>query len=131
VHENSSTGAAGTIALSVTLRNTGAACTLRGFAGLQLRNARGPLPTTVVRGGPLAFLKRVVRTVTLARGGRATILLAYNHIPSGTTPCPTATMLRVRPPGSGGWLNLRLRLDPCRRGRIYETPVLPGVIRAP
>jgi hypothetical protein len=129
--EHQSSGAAGTIAESITLTNTGRQCRLRGYADLELRNARGALPTTVVRGGPLAFLNRAVRPVVLARGGKATLLLAYSHVPAGPRPCPAATMLRIRPPQAKGWLTLRLRLDPCRRGRIYETPILPGVVPVP
>lgn len=125
-----SSGAAGTIAVSVTLTNAGAACTLRGYTGLRLRNAKGPLPTTVVRGG-LAFLQKAVRTITLRPGGKASILIAYSHVPSGSSPCPTATRLLIRPPGSTGWVPLSLRLDPCRGGRIYESPVLARTVHVP
>jgi uncharacterized protein DUF4232 len=125
-HVLGSNGAAGTIGVSITLTNTAAACTLKGYAGLRLRNAKGPLPTTVVHGG-LAFLRRPQRLVTLARGGKASVLIAYNHVPSGNGPCPTATRLLVKPPGAAGWVAVALRLDPCRRGTVYESPVLAGV----
>ncbi len=125
-----STGAAGTIAVSITLKNVGSACTLHGYAGLQLRNAGGPLPTTVIHGG-LSVLMLTPHTVHLAHNGKATLLIAYNHVPSGTTPCPTATRLLIRPPGASGQAHLALRLDPCRHGRIYEAPILAGLHHAP
>ncbi len=124
-----STGAVGTIAVSITLTNAGAACTLHGYAGLQLRDARGALATTVVH-GVLGFLIKTPRTVRLAAGGKATLLIAYNHVPSGTKPCPMATKLLIRPPGGSGWVGLSLRLDPCRNGTILEAPILAGLQHA-
>lgn len=123
VHDSS--GAAGTIAVSITLTNRGPACTLRGYAGLQLRNAGGPLPTTVVHGG-LAFLKKTPKLVHLAYGGKATLLIAYNDVPSGSGPCRKATRLLIRPPGASAGISLGLTLLACR-GRIYEAPILAGV----
>lgn len=123
-------GAVGTIVVSITLTNTGRACTLRGYAGLRLQSATGPLPTTVVHGGHPA-VEAAPKLVRLAKGARATILIAYNHVPSGDTPCPTATKLLIAPPAASGSLTLALQLNPCRRGTIWESPVLSGVRHAP
>ena len=128
--EYESNGAVGTVVVSITLTNKGAPCTLRGYAGLRLARASGPLPTTVVHGGHSA-VSQPVRLVSLARGGRATILIAYSHVPTGTEKCPTATKLLVRPPGASGWVNVAVGLDPCGRGTIRESPILSGVRHAP
>ena len=124
-----SSGAAGTIALSVTLRNAGAACALRGYAGLQLRTAYRALPTRVLHGG-LAFLNGTPRLVRLARSAKASVLIAYEDVPVGNeTTCPTATRLAARPPGQTGWLTIRATLDACGHGTLRESPVLAGVRR--
>src|SRR5207253_2015509 len=84
-----SNGAAGTILLSVVLRNAGGTCTLRGYPGLRLIGPMGPLPTRVEHGG-LAVLRRPVRTIRLTHGQRATVLIAYNDVPVGSERrCPT------------------------------------------
>jgi hypothetical protein len=121
-----SSGAAGTIALSVTLRNTGAACALRGYAGLQLRTAYRALPTRVLHGG-LAFLNSTPKPVHLARSGKATILIAYSDVPVGSEMrCAVASRLAVRPPGQTGRLTVRATLAACGHGTLRESPVLAG-----
>jgi hypothetical protein len=119
-------GAAGTIAVAVTLKNIGgSACTLHGYASLRLANASGPLPTTVIH-GVLQPFKTTPKTVFLQPGRKATVLLAYNHVPSGSAPCPTTPTILLRPPGAAGWLTIPMMADACRH-RLYESPVLSGV----
>lgn len=126
-----STGAAGTIVVSVTLRNVGAACTLKGYAGLRLAAHAKLLPTRVARGG-LTPLDQKARTVVLGRGGRSTILLAYSDVATGSeTSCPRSTAILVRPPGQSRWLSVAVRATACNHGTLRESPVLAGVRHSP
>jgi hypothetical protein len=121
-------GAAGTIAVSIAVRNvSGRTCHLRGFPSLRLRDANGPLPTRVVHGG-LAILQRPVTTVVLAPGQRASLLVAYSDVPSGSETCRHATSLVLRLPESGGRLPLAFDASPCSHGRLFESPFLRGLV---
>jgi hypothetical protein len=122
-------GAAGTIAVSVAVRNISTqACTLRGFPRLKLLNAGGPLPTHVVHGG-LAILQRPVTTITLAPGKRASLLVAYSDVPSGSeTTCEHATKLVVILRHNRGHFSLPLNALACSHGRLFESPFLAGLV---
>jgi hypothetical protein len=120
-----STGATGTILVSITLRNVGPACSLQGYARLRLANAHGSLPTRVVHGG-LAVLNQGPNRIVLGRGRFASLLVAYNHLTVGSA-CPQSTRLLVRPPGQSGWLTVALRADACNHGRLQESPILAGI----
>ena len=125
-----SSGAAGTILFSVTLKNTGSTCTLKGYAGLKLYKGSTPLPTQVIHGG-LVPLNKPVKKVTLVHNGRATILIAYEDVPSGSqTSCPNGTALRIKPPGQSGTLTVKVKTTACGGGKLRESPVLPGVQHA-
>ncbi|HEY5160567.1 MAG TPA: DUF4232 domain-containing protein, partial [Gaiellaceae bacterium] len=65
-----SQGAAGTILFSVMLKNSGDACSLKGYPSLRLKGAHGLLRTHVDRGG-LAVLNSTPRRVKLKHLGRA------------------------------------------------------------
>ncbi len=120
-------GAAGTIVVSITLRNTGSACTLSGYPGLQLRSRARALPTRVQHGG-LSVLNRRPRLVRLARGGRATLLVAYNDVPVGNeTRCPTSVSLEILLPGA---VRVAFQADACNHGLLRESPFLAGVVHA-
>ncbi len=122
-----SSGAAGTILFSVTLRNTGAACALKGYTRLRLKRARVLLPTRVVHGG-LAVLNSTPKLVKLKHLGRASVLVSYGDVPVGNeSSCPHGTVLRLRPPGLRGWLAVRVSTYACARGTLHESPVLAGV----
>ena len=129
-HLLNSSGAAGTILLSVTLTNQGSTCTLKGYTRLQLMaGARRPLPTHVVHGG-LAILSQRPRTVVLRHGGVATVLIAYGDVPTGYEVCPTATEILVRVPADQTWLGVLARTTACNHGTLRESPVLAGRRRA-
>jgi hypothetical protein len=126
-----STGAAGTIVLSVTLTNGGAACTTRGFTGLQLVGATKALPTRVLHGGAPALSPRP-SLVRIAHGGSATVLVAYNDVPVGNEGrCAAATTLLVRPPGDIHWVNVVVSVRACNHGTLRESPVVAGRRHAP
>jgi hypothetical protein len=127
-----SSGAAGTIVLSVTLTNTGAYCSLDGYAHLRLMaNARTPLPTRVLHGG-LAILDQKPKRVLLAHGGAATIWIAYSDVPTGyETRCPTSPEILVAPPGDATWIAVLARTKACNRGTLRESPVMLGRRHAP
>jgi hypothetical protein len=118
-----SSGAAGTIALSLAFRNVSKkTCTVRGFPALKLVGA----PTRVQHGG-LAFLMLPVRTVTVAPGRYASLLLAYSDVPTGSeTRCPTTHALDVTPGG-----RVVVTIGACNRGLLRESPFVAGLRPAP
>jgi hypothetical protein len=125
-----SSGAAGTIMLSVTLRNRGQTCDLRGYSKLRLKGPAGFLPTRALHGG-LAPLDARPRLVRLAENGKASVLIAYGDVPTGNeTSCPKGTSLLLRPPGTSSWLSVRIVTYACNHGTLRESPVLAGVHHA-
>jgi hypothetical protein len=127
-----SSGAAGTITMSVQLRNvSGAACTTSGYPDLGLVRGRNSLPSRTKDGGSTSNLTRPVKKVTIPPGGYATVLVAYSDVPTGNeTTCPTATALLVQLPGAGKAIKVRARIAPCNRGLLYTSPVLAGRVPA-
>gem|GEM_PF-929730 len=125
-----SQGAAGTILFSVTLKNSGAACSLKGYPSLRLKGAHGLLRTHVDRGG-LAVLNSTPRRVKLKHLGRASVLVSYSDVPVGSeSSCPHGKALRLRPPGVSDWLTVRVSTYACTRGTLHESPVLAGIRHA-
>jgi hypothetical protein len=122
-----SSGAAGTIALAIRLRNvSNRACTMTGYPRLRILEGTTRLPTRVTRGG-LAFLERPVRRVRLAPGAVASVLVAYEDVPVGNeTSCPSGDALLVRPPGSVTAVRVRAATTACGRGHLWTSPVLAG-----
>lgn len=120
-----STGAAGTILVSVTLRNVGAECWMQGYAGLRLANRRVLLPTRVVHGG-LAPLDQAPRRAVVAHGRSASVLVAYNHLTVGAA-CLQSTRLLVQPPRQPGWVSVAVTADACNHGRLEESAILSGI----
>jgi hypothetical protein len=118
-----SEGAAGTISLALAFRNVSkSACTVRGYPALKLVGA----PTRVQHGG-LAFLMLPVRTVTIAPGRYASLLLAWSDVPTGTEKrCPTTHALDVTPGG-----RVRVTIGACNRGLLRESPFVGGLRAAP
>jgi hypothetical protein len=122
-----SNGAAGTILFSLTLRNSGTACTLKGYPYLRIKGAHGLLPTHVVHGG-IAVLNEKPKLVRIAHNGKASVLISYGDVPVGSeTTCPTGKAIRLRPPGASDWLTVKASTTACGRGTLHESPVLAGV----
>jgi hypothetical protein len=131
-HEFGSTGAMGTITLSITLRNVGATCSMKGYTALRLRDSAGLVSTRVTHGG-LAVLTATPKRVVLSSGKSATVLVAYSDVPRGSETCIDATALVVQPPGQTGWRTVSLPLpnaEVCNHGAVRESPILIGVVRA-
>jgi hypothetical protein len=121
-------GAAGTIELTVQLRNSAtAACVVEGYPGLQLVGADGTeLPTSVVRGGSFPFTAMAPTSVTLSPGASAFFNVAYSDVPSGTTPCQGAASLWVTPPDDVAHVVVASPLQACS-GTLTVSPVFaPG-----
>ncbi|HAM00642.1 MAG TPA: hypothetical protein DCQ30_00200 [Acidimicrobiaceae bacterium] len=93
-------GAAGTIEITVQLRNVGtASCTIEGYPGLQLVDAGGTeLRTSVIRGGSYRFTDLAAAPVTLPAQALAYVNVAYSDVPSGQGACEAAAALWVTPP---------------------------------
>lgn len=120
-------GAAGTILFSVTLRNSGAACTLKGYPSIRIKGAHRLLPTHVVHGG-LSVLNEKPKLVNIAHDGKASVLISYGDVPVGSeTSCPAGKAIRLRPPGASGWLTVKALTTACGHGTLHESPVLAGV----
>src|SRR2546430_16773340 len=72
-------------------------------------------PYTTLFRSPVLGQKPV--RVLLARGGAATVLVAYSDVPTGyETSCPESTALLVEPPGQAHWLTVAARAQACNRG---------------
>ena len=126
-----SQGAAGTILFSITLKNTGAACSLKGYPALKIKRADALLPTHVVHGGSLAMLNSTPSRVLMKHRGRASVLVSYGDVPVGSeTSCPRGDALRLRPPGAVDWLTVAVTTQACSRGTLHESPILAGVRHA-
>jgi hypothetical protein len=124
-----STGAAGTIAMTVSLTNTSSAtCGLDGYPGMQLLDAQGgDITTTVVRGQahfPWAGANQTPSLVALAPGGSATFALEYEDVPVGNeTVCPTSARAEVTPPNDYTSAAVTLAIAPCDNGTVHVSPV--------
>jgi hypothetical protein len=121
-----SSGAAGTIELTVSMTNaSGATCGLSGYPGLLLLAGSTPLPTSVQRGGGLSFENLPVTSVTLAPGAAAYFNLGYSDVPSGgESSCPAADHLEVTPPNDYDHATIPVTdLTACGGGTIHVSPV--------
>ncbi len=127
-----SEGATGHIEASFQLRNVSQkTCTLFGYPGAQMLDAKGSaLPTHVQRGGAFfANTRRRPREVRLVPGSSAGFVFGYSDNPEygggGPKPCPAATQLEVTPPNTYSQLVISLRgpsFAPCG-GVLIASPV--------
>ncbi len=121
-----SSGAAGTIELTVALRSSSATpCVLGGYPGLQLLGANGSsLPTSVVRKGSYSFTAMAPTTVNLTTGQSVDFNLGYSDVPTGgESSCPTASSMEVTPPNATDHLVVTATLAPCGGGTVVVSPV--------
>jgi hypothetical protein len=125
--EYNSNGAAGTILVAITFTNTGASCSIKGYARLQLMaGARRALPTHVTHGG-VPLITGKPKLVVLKHGGLATIVIAFSDVTVGNeTKCETATEVLVKTPGENTWIGVLAPISACGHGSLRESPVLAG-----
>jgi hypothetical protein len=119
-------GAAGTLEVTISLRNTtSATCTMNGFPGALLLGASGTaLPTTVVRAGIYSFTNFPSALVTLAGGALAYFNLGYSDVTTGSeTTCEMATQLEITPPNATTHGIVTASLAVCNRGTVTVSPV--------
>ena len=122
-----SEGAAGTLEVTVGLKNTSSSsCTLYGYPGGLLLDASGnALPTTVVRGGSYHFTSSMSpTTVSLAPGTSAFFNIGYTDVVTGSeTSCPSSASLEVTPPNDVNHLVVPAQLVVCNHGTLTFSPV--------
>ena len=121
-----SQGAAGTIELTISLRNaTAASCAFEGYPGMQLVDGAGTkLPTQVVPGGSLSFDDFPKAPVTIGPGQSAYFNVGYSDVPAGgETACPTSAALWVTPPDDVDHLVVPAQLMVCDSGKLTTSPV--------
>jgi hypothetical protein len=121
-----SSGAAGTVEVTVGLKSTSAVtCVLAGYPGLLLLGGGGSgLPTNVQRKGSYPFTAMAPATVTLAAGQSAYFNIGYSDVPTGgETNCPTSSALEVTPPNATDHLVIAAALAPCGGGTLVVSPV--------
>jgi len=119
--------AAGTVFMSIVLRNTGSACRLKGYPSLRIEGTEGPLPTHAIDGkGPTRRQSETPRRVSLAHLGLANMIVSYSDVPTGKGSCSATVAIGVRPPGTRSWLKADLKAGVCDRGILHTSPVLAG-----
>src|SRR5690242_673542 len=122
----SSNGAAGSVGLRFTFRNTSAtACHLFGFPGIRLVSHGRALPTTVIRGTSNVVPFEPENWVTLAPGGRASFFAGYTDVPTGGQKCPASAGANVWAPNDFRRIHVRFPAQACG-GRVTVSPVVPG-----
>ena len=122
---------AGNRVIVLSLQNVGAqACSLTGYPGLTLQDARGRDLTTVraeQRLGSYFRQGQAPASVNLTPQAKAYFDLAWNVVPhedQGETACPSVARLRVTAPGDTSAVNLAQAFTPCG-GRVQVSPVRP------
>lgn len=121
----------------LSLQNIGTqACSLTGYPGLTLQDARDRNLTTVRTEQNLGSYFRQGQAptpVNLAPQAKAYFDLAWNVVPhegQGERTCPSATRLRLTAPGDTSAVNLAKAFTPCG-GRVQVSPVRPVAEPAP
>ena len=117
-------GAAGTIAVTIRLTNTGsAACTLRGYPSFTLTGGGRTLPADLIHGNLGGPFDTPVTTVTLAPVDNGGFLVAYGDVPrNGATSCAQATRLALALPGGAATGTAMIMV--CG-GSLTVSPFLP------
>jgi hypothetical protein len=110
---------------------SGRTCTVYGYGGLQLATAsRQPVPT-IQRRDPT----HPPRLVRLAPGGKASTVLSWGAVPSGSEPVtglcePPPSLLLVIPPDETTQLVVPWRFGSvCQRGTITQWAYAAGIVQ--
>jgi hypothetical protein len=109
------------------LRNVLApACSVRGYPGIQLIDARGrPIPTHPHHGGSFTFPARPPRTVVLAPGASASFALGGDDMGLNGRACPSAAAMEIIPPNTSKQIALASGVPACG-GRVDVSVVVAG-----
>ncbi|ADB53817.1 DUF4232 domain-containing protein [Conexibacter woesei] len=126
--KNASAGAGSRTATLVLTNTSRSRCSLFGYPGAQLLNARNrDLPTNIVRDR-----SRSPKTVVLAPGGRAVSQWRWGAIAGSGEPqnraCePNPARIEVTPPNATRFLVLPWKMGPvCEKGEITVRPMAAG-----
>jgi photosystem II stability/assembly factor-like uncharacterized protein len=106
--------ALGHIGLDFYVKNVGTrACELDGYPTVQLiGNTMNLIPTVVTFGSDYTVPPVVSRSIILKPGNRSVFLLGYaDETGYGNDTCPTATTLRITPPGDLASKDLRVKIQ--------------------
>jgi hypothetical protein len=122
-----STGAAGSVRMRFVFTNVSATtCKLFGYAGMQLRNARGAaLPTDVRRGTSNVVPPEPEVDVVMTHSQHASFYAGYSNVPTGGQGCKVSTSVEVTPPNDTKHFTLKLAIAPCG-GILTLSPVVHG-----
>lgn len=128
--EGGDAGAGNRVAI-LSLQNVGTSpCSLTGYPGLVLQDARGRNLTTVrTEQVPGSYFRngRAPTPVELAPQAKAYFDMAWNVVPhegQGERACPAAARVRATAPGDTAGVSLNKTFTPCG-GRIQVSPVRP------
>jgi hypothetical protein len=122
-----STGAAGSVRMRFVFTNVSATtCTLFGYPGMQLLNARGAaLPTYVRRGTSNVVPPEPEADVVMTHSQHASFYAGYSNVPTGGQACKVSTSVEVTPPNDTKHFTLKLAIAPCG-GILTLSPVVHG-----
>jgi Protein of unknown function (DUF4232) len=102
------------------------ACSIRGYPGIQLIDARGrPISTHPRHGGSYTFPARPVRTVVLAPGASASFALGGPDMGANGRACPSAAAMQIIPPNTSQQIAVAAGVPACG-GRVDVSVVVPG-----
>jgi len=120
---------AGNRVRNFSLQNIGAqACSLTGYPGVVLQDARGRNLTTIrADQSPGSYFRQgeAPRPVELAPQAKAWFEVAWTVVPdesAGQTTCPSAKTVRVTAPNDTAAVSLPFNFEPCG-GRIRVSPI--------
>jgi hypothetical protein len=115
-------GGGGLLEATIALVDTGGQpCGLKGYPGLQfLGSDQSVLSATVVPGGSVPFEAPAPTAVVLAPGASVEFNIGLPDSPAaGATTCPSASALRVEPPGDVAALSIPSDLQVCSSGPVH------------
>ncbi len=129
--------ALGHVGQVVSFRNVShSTCTLYGYPGLQMLDAKGrPIRTQVLRGVAYTVPAMPEHLVSLAPGGEASFDLGFDDATGyGLESCPTSSRVELTPPNAYRPITIAWRIQPygggtiqhLRCGQITVSPVFAG-----
>jgi hypothetical protein len=112
-------GAAGTIAIAIQVKNTSShKCTVKGYPAFTLSDHEGSSdtdePVQLSHGAYVTgAFGAPVKTITVSPGGHSGFVLAYSQVPTGSSPCATTHRMHLSLPGSGATTTGDVTIDVC------------------